>query len=124
MPGKRILSVGQCAADHGSIARAVVRHFDAQVVPVDTSDEALNRLRDEAFDLVLVNRVFDADGDSGVKLVQQIKAEEPIRQVPVMLVSNYDDAQREAVQAGAVHGFGKAALGDPQTIDRLKTYLD
>jgi hypothetical protein len=37
-----------------------------------------------------------------------------------MLVSNHEDAQREAVQAGALPGFGKASLGQPAMIARLK----
>ena len=47
----------------------------------------------------------------------------PLRRVPVMLVSNYEDAQREAVAKGALPGFGKAALGQPHTLARLRAVL-
>ncbi len=40
-----------------------------------------------------------------------------------MLVSNYADAQKEAVEAGALPGFGKADLGDGQTHERLRNAL-
>ena len=123
MSVKRVLSVGQCAADHGSISRTVGRQFDAEVVPVDTAAEALALLRQEPFDLVLVNRVLDADGSSGTGLIRQVKGEDALRQVPIMLVSNYDDAQQEAVAAGALPGFGKAALGQPQALGRLRAVL-
>ena len=76
-----------------------------------------------AFDLVLINRVLDYDGASGVALVGRIKADPGLAAVPVMLVSNYEDAQREAVAKGALPGFGKAALGQPHTLARLRAVL-
>src|SRR5207249_4588136 len=99
---KRILSIGQCMADHGAITRAVRQHVGAEVVPADSADEALELVRQGAFDLVLVNRVLDGDGSSGVGVIRRLKADEGLRRVPVMLVSNYDDAQREAAEAGAL----------------------
>ena len=123
MPAKRVLSVGQCFADHNSIARVIRQHFDAEVVPAETADEALALLREQPFDLVLVNRVLEGDTTSGVDLVAQVKGDEALRGVPVMLVSNHDEPQREAVARGALPGFGKAALGHPQTASRLRTVL-
>jgi|SRR5262249_9824140 len=123
MSAKRVLSLGQCFADHGSISHTLQRHFGAEVVGVDEPNEALDRLRRESFDLVLVNRRLDADGSAGVAVVRQIKADERLRGLPVMLVSNYDDAQDEAVAAGALPGFGKAALGQPHMLARLRPLL-
>jgi two-component system chemotaxis response regulator CheY len=123
MAAKRVLSVGQCGADHAAIARTLERHFRADVVPAHTADEALDRLREGGIDLVLVNRVFDANGRNGLELIRQIQADEGLRPVPVLLVSNYDDAQREAVQAGARPGFGKAALGQPHMLARVRPFL-
>jgi two-component system chemotaxis response regulator CheY len=120
---KRVLSVGQCFADHSSITRVLRGSFGAEVVGADTQREALNALRQDSFALVLVNRVFDADGSSGLDLIGAIKAEEDLRDVPVMLVSNYEDAQAQAVREGAVLGFGKAALGQPHMLARVEPYL-
>jgi two-component system chemotaxis response regulator CheY len=117
MAGKRVLSVGQCGADHGSISRTLRSALGAEVVAAHTAEEALARLQQEAFALVLVNRIFDADGSSGVELVHRVGG------VPVMLVSNYADAQAEAVAAGAVPGFGKASLGRPEMLERVRPYL-
>jgi len=44
--------------------------------------------------------------------------------VPVMLVSNYQEAQQQAVGAGAVPGFGKDSLGRPSMIALLKPFLE
>jgi two-component system chemotaxis response regulator CheY len=123
MSEKRILSVGQCGADHGALARTLRQHFQAEVVVAHSASEALNQLRQEPFALVLVNRVFDADGSSGLEFIRQLKAEEDLRQHHVMLVSNYEDAQQQAVAAGAEPGFGKAALGHSAMLSRVKRYL-
>jgi len=118
-----VLSVGQCFADHSSIARVFRTSFGAEVVAADSSRDALEQLRQETFALVLVNRVLDADGSSGLDLIRAIKTEDELRAVPVMLVSNYDEAQAQAVQAGAAPGFGKAALGQPHMLARVEPYL-
>jgi two-component system chemotaxis response regulator CheY len=120
---KRVLSIGQCFADHSGITRVLRGSFGADVVGADTQSEALNLLRQDSFALVLVNRVFDADGSAGLDLIRAIKKEDELRNVPVMLVSNYEDAQAQAVREGAVPGFGKAALGQPHMLARVEPYL-
>jgi two-component system chemotaxis response regulator CheY len=123
MTTNKVLSAGQCLADHSGIARTLRQSFGAEVVSADTPAEALAKLRQEPYTLVLVNRVFDADGSTGLDLIRQIQADDQLRAVPVMLVSNYEDAQAEAVRAGAVPGFGKAALGHPQMLERVRAFL-
>ncbi len=122
MTSKRVLSVGQCGADHGKIVRTLLP-FNVDIVPAATTAEALAQLREKPFALVLVNRVYDADGSSGMELVRQIKGDVALLGVPVMLVSNHDDAQKEAVQAGAVPGFGKSALYGPPVAERVRPFL-
>jgi two-component system chemotaxis response regulator CheY len=123
MTTRRVLSVGQCGPDHGSIRRALQSAFAAEVTACDSAGEAIEQLRGGAFDLVLVNRVFDADGDSGLDLIRRLKADPELQGVPVMLVSNFEDAQAQAVAAGAAPGFGKSALQAAQTKERLRPYL-
>jgi two-component system chemotaxis response regulator CheY len=120
---KRVLSVGQCGADHFGISRTLQLHFEAEVVAAHTPEEALSRLRQGDFALILVNRVLDSDGSSGLDLVKQLKVNDDLRELPVMLVSNYEDAQEEAIRAGAVPGFGKSALGQPRMLDRVRLFL-
>jgi two-component system chemotaxis response regulator CheY len=122
MAAKRILSLGQCGADHAALAGTIQSDLDAQVVAADTIEEALTLLRDEDFDLVLVNRVLEYGG-SGIDFISRLKADESLKDVPIMLVSNYEDAQKEAVQRGALPGFGKSRLRSPQTVARLKQVL-
>jgi DNA-binding NtrC family response regulator len=123
MTGKRVLSVGQCSADHGKITRTL-RPFNVEIVTADTTPEALAQLRAGSFALVLVNRVYDADGAPGLDLIRRIKGDALLQAVPVMLVSNYEDAQREAVQVGAAQGFGKAALSGTLAAERVRPFLE
>jgi two-component system chemotaxis response regulator CheY len=124
MTNKRVLSVGQCGADHWALTRALEPTFQAEVVPAATAGEALEQLRLGGFALVLVNRVFDLDGASGVEFIRQLQSAGDVPRVPIMLVSNYEEAQQEALAAGAVPGFGKAALAHPQTTALLRKILE
>jgi CheY-like chemotaxis protein len=56
-------------------------------------------------------------------VVKKIKADQEVGQIPVMLVTNYEEHQQVAIEAGCVRGFGKLALGDPATAELLQPYL-
>lgn len=118
----RVLDVGNCDPDHFSIRSMLVRHFDVEVDRVMFVPEAEVAISRRMYDLVLVNRRIFADDSDGLVLVRSIAALEGDRPA-VMLVSNFPDAQDTAVAAGAERGFGKAALSDQRTIDRLAAIL-
>lgn len=120
--GKRVLDVGQCGPDHTAI-RGLMETFGASVERVARPVDALDLLRRGSYDLVLVNRKIDLDYSDGTELIRAMQSDENLRTVPVMLVSNYAQAQSEAVKLGAVRGFGKTALGSADTRDRLAAYL-
>ena len=73
MTRKRVLSIGQCGPDHYSISWTLRQHFGAEVVPASNSAEALGLLTKGPFDLILVNRILDADHTSGLQLIKQLK---------------------------------------------------
>jgi DNA-binding response OmpR family regulator len=99
------------------------RHFGAEAVPVDSLDDALAALRAGGFDLVLINRRLEYHGSSGIECIAALKKDEKLAAVPVMLVSNLRDAQRDAMALGALSGFGKAALNEASTVERLAEVL-
>jgi len=123
MESKRVLSVGQCWADHQSIARVLATQFGAEIVPAATAAEAVAMLRRQSFDLVLVNRVLDQDGSAGLGLIGQLKGDMALLEAPVLMVSNYEESQQAAMAQGAVRGFGKASLGSPLMVAALRPYL-
>ena len=121
---KRVLDVGQCGFDHSAIHRLLTGEFGAEVVQAHRLDDALATLKSERFDLVLVNRKLDADYSDGLAVLKAIKGDSLLAATPVMLVSNYADAQEAAVAVGAEHGFGKADLAQPATREKLKRFLE
>jgi DNA-binding response OmpR family regulator len=116
-----ILSIGQCGFDDSRIARMMADTVGGFVDRAATAGEARELLKSKPYRLVLVNRVFDADGESGVDFIGEITqgGDSP----PVMLVSDYVDAQAAAMANGAVKGFGKSRLFDPETVTRLRALL-
>lgn len=120
---KRVLNVGQCVPDHGSICRFLQSHFDVEIEKIDSGPDTLDRLRKEPWDLVLINRKLDADYSDGAEILREIKSDPALAKVPVMIVSNYRESQENAVAMGAEYGFGKAELGASDVVARLEPFL-
>ena len=119
----RVLDVGQCRPDHSGIRSTLTQHFDVEVDQVMFVGEAIDQLSKQEYTLVLVNRLIFDDGSDGGELIRQMKANDGMKGVPIMLISNYQDAQDRAVSEGAVPGFGKSELGDPESVTKLAAYL-
>lgn len=117
----RVLSIGNCAADNAALKGLIEGRFDAQLTPVAGHIDARRTVQDGDWDLILVNRVGDADGASGLDLIAWLTDSHP--DTPCMLLSNFPDAQQQAQQAGARPGFGKAALAAPETLASLEAIL-
>lgn len=122
---KRVLSVGQCGPDTSVLRHFLERNFDARMDSADLLADAMQKLRAAPYDLVLVNRKLDVDYSDGMAILAAIKsdAEPAVRDVSVMLVSNYPEHQEAAVAAGAVYGFGKLQYKEPATFERLRAVL-
>ena len=119
---KRVLSIGNCGFDNGSL-RSAVSAFGAEVAAADDWSEAAEMLRRQQFDLVLVNRKLDADGGDGLEIIREMKQSPDFQTTPVMLLSNYPQYQDQAVAAGAEPGFGKSQLHSRETSELLGKYL-
>lgn len=118
-----VLDVGQCDPDHGALRGLLRDHFDVEIERVMFVPEALAAMRRKRYALVLVNRLVFADQSDGMELIRAARAEPALAGTPIMLISNFADAQQRAIAAGAVEGFGKARLNAPATIERLAAYL-
>lgn len=125
---KTLISVGQCGYDNSRI-RSLIRSIDASVEIRETDShqetiELLASLGERSAALVLVNRVFDMDGASGMDLISQLKSKESeFANIPVMLVSNYEKSQAEAIANGALPGFGKSELQSVETRQKIESVL-
>lgn len=120
---KTVIDCGNCGPDHNSIRNMIQSHFDAVVQQTHGSEDTLRRLRQGDVDLVIVNRKLDRDYSDGIEVIRQIKSDAQGADVPVMLISNYEEHQQAAVAIGAVPGFGKLALSDPKTPSLFEPFL-
>ena len=120
---KTLLDCGNCGPDYNSIRQMITSNFDASVLQSHGSEDTLEILRKRKIDLVVVNRKLDRDYSDGLEVVKAIKADPEVCEVPVMLVTNYEEHQLAAIDAGCVRGFGKLALNDPGTLEVIKPYL-
>ncbi len=121
---KRILDVGNCVPDHAAVKRFFTQHFDCEVAQADRGDHAMKKLRNETFDLVVVNRRLDVDYTDGIDVIKQIKATPETAAVPVMLITNHAEHQDAAIEVGAVRGFGKLEYANPETLKKVQAVLE
>ena len=120
----RVVLVGHCGADGRMLATAVRRAVpEAEVVHADDQASLDAEMRDAS--LLLVNRVLGESyaHTAGVDLIREVAAIDVAPKPATMLVSNFDDAQRSAEDAGALPGFGKQDLNTPKVTERLKQAL-
>ena len=120
---KRVLDVGNCVPDHAAIRGMLIKTFGVEVAQADGPDDTLSLLRQQPFDLVLVNRKLDQDYSDGLDIIKTIKADAQLASTPCMLITNYPDQQATAVAAGAEYGFGKKELYAEATHQRLSKFL-
>lgn len=120
---RRVLSVGQCVPDNASINHFLKSQFDVVIDQSDLPDDTLESLEANQYDLVLINRKLDRDYSDGLDIIRSMKSNDDLKDIPVMLVTNYAEHQEKAVGEGATYGFGKSELGDPAVVDRLRPLL-
>jgi DNA-binding NarL/FixJ family response regulator len=111
---KRVVLVGHCGPDNSYLRMAVAAADKSiQVISADDSEHLVKILQTSP-DLLLLNRELSwgfAESE-GVELIRHLRTTHP--DVKTMLVSNYPEAQAEAVDAGASLGFGKREIGSPR----------
>jgi CheY-like chemotaxis protein len=123
MMTKRVLDVGSCPPDHAAIRHLIEDKFDAVVMHAHDAADAIATLEQQPFDLVLVNRKLDHDYSDGLLVIERIKGMPALAEVPVMLITNYEDHQQQAIRTGAERGFGKLSMEEAETLERLGRFL-
>ncbi len=113
----RVVLVGHCTADSMFLSRFIRNQLPEASVERVNSDAELDAVITVPA-VLLVNRVLDGSfrDTTGMAVVVRSLAG---GSVP-LLISNYEDAQQQAVEAGAMAGFGKGQLGETQSGERLQ----
>lgn len=115
---RKVVLVGHCGPDSFLLVNAVRSAVPGAEVIKNTEEKDL---WDSGAELLLVNRVLDgfyAD-DKGLRIIGEAAA----KGVAAMIISNYDDAQRAAVAAGGVPGFGKTDVRSDKARDAIRSAL-
>jgi len=117
-----VVLVGHCGPDSFSLKRAASKAAGKARVERANSEADLQRHR-HGNALWLVNRKLDGrfTHANGIELIRETaRHDDP----PVMmLISNYDDAQQQAIEAGAEPGFGKSQVNTDLTKERLQNAI-
>ena len=120
---KKILLVGHCGPDSSYLRMTVKKAVEGvEIKSADDSTE-LHKALVDGVDLILFNRElgYGFDPDTGVETIKALRATHG--HVPMILVSNYPEAQQAALAAGAMPGFGKRELGSPKVAELLRGAL-
>src|SRR2546421_3153481 len=120
---KKIVLVGHCGPDSSFLRMAVsAADRSLKVLMADDADE-LNQHLEQGVDLLLLNRElgWGFEQTEGVEIIRQLLSRHP--NVKMMLISNYADAQAQALAAGAVPGFGKSEIGSPRVAQVIRRAL-
>jgi CheY-like chemotaxis protein len=120
---KTLLDCGNCGPDFHTIRKMVSENFAASVVQSHGIEDTLDILRTRKIDLITVNRKLDRDYSDGMEVIKAIKADPELANIPIMLVTNYEEHQQAAMTAGCVRGFGKLSVNDRNTRELLAPFL-
>jgi len=115
-----VMLVGHCGPDAIMLKTVAQRALPGSSVELVNDQEALDAALQRDV-VLLVNRELDGDfqsGPGGIDLIRHLS--EAATSAPMLLVSNFPEAQVEAEAAGAMPGFGKSNLYDDDTTQRLK----
>lgn len=121
---KNIVLVGHCGPDSTYLRMTVAKAAkDVRVLMAD-DDSQLKDALEQGVDLILFNRElgYGFQDKMGVDAIRRLRASRP--EVKTMLVSNYVEAQAEAVANGAFPGFGKREIGSPRVLEVIRGALE
>jgi len=122
---KKIVLVGHCGPDSSYLRMTVMKAAGSgtQILMADDDSELKDALEQGA-DLILFNRElgYGFQDKMGVDAIKRLRTTHPA--VKSMLVSNYADAQAQALANGALPGFGKREIGSPRVLEVIRAALE
>src|SRR4051794_2884939 len=112
-----VILVGHCDFDGPRLQKEISAKMpNVNVTRLNDEDE-FDRIIKSSDAVLLINREPVGMDRDGIELVRC--ACESNGNSHVMLISDYEDAQEEAEELGALPGFGKADIGSPKLVERI-----
>ncbi len=91
-------------------------------VVVDTAQKAINRIHEEKPDLILLDIMLPG-GMNGFDVLEQIKGNEVLKHIPVIVLTNLSTEQKTAQEIGAVDYIVKANISLDEVVLKVKNHL-
>jgi len=117
---KTVALIGHCGPDSSYLRMNISKAIPgARIISVD-DDQSLKAALETGVDLALFNRVLDYgfEQTNGAEVIRLLGRFYPATRM--MMVTNYPEAQAEAIAAGAIPGFGKRELGSSRVLQLLR----
>lgn len=93
-----------------------------EVVVTDDGKKGLSLVKSGNFDLILLDIMLPG-GINGFDVLESLKKDEILRQIPVIVLTNLDCEEKIAREIGAVDYFIKAKVTPAQIIAKIKEIL-
>ncbi len=92
------------------------------VMTASTGQEALNKIKVDQPDLIVLD-IMLTGGMNGFDVLEQLKANENYKSIPVIVLTNLDTEQKTALDIGAIDYIVKPNISIDEVVLKIKNHL-
>ncbi len=92
------------------------------VMTASTGQEALTKIKVDQPDLILLDIMLPG-GMNGFDVLEQLKANETYKSIPVIVLTNLDTEQKTALDIGAIDYIVKPNISIDEVVLKIKNHL-
>ncbi len=104
------------------ILREKLNEVGFAVDSAETGQQALNKIKAQAPDLVLLDIMLPG-GMNGFDVMEQLKANPILKKIPVIVLTNLDTEQKTALDIGAIDYIVKTNISLDEVVLKIKNQL-
>jgi DNA-binding response OmpR family regulator len=93
-----------------------------KVSSTSTGKQGLILLKSEKPDLVILD-IMLPQGMNGFDVLEQVKRDDELKKIPIIVLTNLDSERQAALDIGAVDYFTKAETSIEQIVEKVKSLL-
>ncbi len=105
------------------IYRDALESEDIELICVTTGQQGLDRIKVHKPDLVILD-VMLPGGMNGFDVLEQMKRDQSIATIPVLILTNLDSERKTAMSIGAIDYLVKADTSIDEVVKKIKTLLN
>ena len=100
---KKVLIIGFCVPDAKRLSLGLVSLFKVRVVQLERIYDLKEYLKEKEADLIVINRVIDADKSSGMEILDHLRLGNT--KIPTVITTGIVKYQKEVLRKGATLTF-------------------